>query len=73
MGDSEVGILIRMDHFLDKLEEHLHALQDALANMHARQSAIEAELLKKDDYTDVIEQTKKRLEELDQALGVNKK
>ena len=41
--------------------------------MHARQSAIEAELLKKDDYTDVIEQTKKRLEELDQALGVNKK
>ena len=41
--------------------------------MYTRQRAIKSELARKEDYTDRIEETKRKLKELDKKLGVNTK
>ena len=72
LGDTELGMLVRLDNFLDKLEEHLHTLKAGLTDLRTRQEAIREEILKKEDYTDRIEQTRLQLEKIDKKLGVNK-
>ena len=64
---------MRIDNYLDKLEEHLERMETALSDMYTRQSAIREELLRKESYTDRIEALKEQLERLDKKLGVNKK
>ena len=73
LADTELGMLVRIDNYLDKLEEHLAKMQTALSDMYARQSATKAELAQKENYTDKIEEIKAQLERLDKKLGVNKK
>ena len=73
LGDTELGVLVRIDNYLDKLEEHLEKMQTSLSDMYARQSATQAELVQKENYTDKIEEIKTQLEKLDKKLGVNKK
>lgn len=73
LGDTELGILVRIDNCLDKLEEHIQKMQTWLSDMYARQRAIKSELARKEDYTDRIEETKRKLKELDKKLGVNTK
>ena len=65
--------MIRIDNYLEKLEEHLEKMQDKLSNMNLRQEAIIRELRQKEDYADKIEELKQKLEKLDEKLGVNKK
>jgi superfamily II DNA/RNA helicase len=73
LADTEFGMLVRIDNYLDKLEEHLEKMQASLSDLYARQSATRAELSQKENYTDKIEEIKARLEKLDKKLGVNKK
>jgi hypothetical protein len=73
LADTELGMLVRIDNYLDKLEDHLEKMQTSLSDMYARQSATQAELAQKENYTDKIEEIKTRLERLDKKLGVNKK
>lgn len=73
LADTDLGVLVRIDNYLDKLEEHLQKMQDRLSDMYGRRDAIRAELTQKEDYTDKIEQLKHKLERLDKKLGVNKK
>jgi DNA repair ATPase RecN len=73
LADTELGMLVRIDNYLDKLEEHLEKMQTSLSDMYARQSATKAELSQKENYTDKIEEIKAQLEKLDKKLGVNKK
>lgn len=73
LGDTELGVLVRIDNFLQKLPEHLKKMQLSLSDMHARKSSIKAELVKKEDYSDKIEETQKEIEKIDKKLGVNKK
>jgi hypothetical protein len=73
LADTEFGMLVRIDNYLDKLEEHLEKMQTSLSDMYARKSATKAELSQKENYTDKIEEIKAQLERLDKKLGVNKK
>ncbi len=73
MGDTEVGTLIRIDNFLESLNEHLEKLEKTIAELERRKIDGKAELSKKEDYTDKIEATKQRLENIDKKLGVKKK
>lgn len=73
MGDTEVGTLIRIDNFLESLNEHLEKLMKTIAELEQRKIDGKTELSKKEDYTDKIEETKQRLESIDEKLGVKKK
>ena len=73
LGDTDIGNLIRIDNYLDSLEERLIKLKINLEKMKERESDIRRELSKDESYTDQIETYKKKVEELDKKLGVNKK
>jgi hypothetical protein len=68
MGDTELGALVRIDNFLDKLDSHLEKIQNSISEMYVRQETIKIELAKKEDYTDKIEKTKLRLEKIDKKI-----
>lgn len=73
LGDTELGALVRLDNYLDKLDEHLQKLKAGLAELLERQEAIAQELSRREDYADRIEETRLKLERMDKKLGVNKK
>ena len=73
LADTELGVLVRIDNYLEKLCEHLEKMQENLKNMRIRQEDIQKELIRKEDYTDKIEFYTKKLEEIDKKLGVDKK
>ena len=73
LADTELGVLVRIDNYLDKLEDHLKKMQEGLSVMCARRDAIRTELTRKEDYTDKIDKLKQKLENLDKKLGVKKK
>lgn len=73
MGDADIGILIRIDNFLDNMSEHLAKLEDGLARYEDKELDIKTELAKRESYTDQIEMYRKKVEELDKKLGVDKK
>ena len=73
MGDTEIGTLVRIDNFLDDLDKHLERLLKTITDLEQKAVDAKAELAKKDDYSDKIEETKQRLEAIDNKLGVKKK
>lgn len=73
LGDTELGGLIRIDHFLDHFDEHIQKLRENLAKMKERQKNICEELEKNESYAEQIEQLRKELERIDRKLGVDKK
>ena len=73
LGDTEVGNLMRIDNCLDTLGERLKKLQAGKEKLENRKSDIEEELARKEDYSEEIEKYRKRVEELDDKLGVDKK
>jgi plasmid rolling circle replication initiator protein Rep len=58
---------------LEKLNKHNEKLKMALCQMEEKEKAIKAELAKDESYVDRILEYKKKLEELDKKLGVEKK
>ena len=74
MSGSEIGNLIRIDHFLEKetFTSYLNSLKEGLQSYIARKEGIEEELKHEESYTDRIEELTKRLETIDKELGVNK-
>lgn len=73
LGDTDIGNLIRIDNHLDSLEEHLIKLKMNLEKLKEKERDIRFELSKDESYTDRIETYKKKVEELDKKLGVDKK
>ena len=73
LGDTDIGNLIRIDNFLDSLDEHLAALEQGLESLNDKERDIRSELSKDESYIDRIEEYKKKLEKLDKRLGVDKK
>ena len=72
LADAEVGFLIRIDNRLETFDMHIKKLETALEGLYAKKRDIEAELAKKEDYSDRIEECQTRLEEIDNKLGVDK-
>ena len=73
LGESDTGMLVRIDNYLDNLPLHLDRLREGYSSLCDRQEAIREELTKKYDYADRIEQLKEEIEKLDKELGVDKK
>lgn len=73
LGDTDIGNLIRIDHYLDSLEDHLGKLMLNLKKLREKEKEIRFELSKDESYADQIETYKKKVEELDKKLGVDKK
>lgn len=72
LGSSEIGSLIRIDNFLDDLENLLNKFNKELDRMLTRKNDIELELTKDDSYIDIIRDLEDKLVKLDNKLGVNK-
>ena len=73
LGDTEIGGLIRIDNYLGALPNHLLELENNYKNLCERHEAVKLELTKKENYTDNIEEIKRKLEKIDKKLGVGKK
>ena len=71
LGESEMGALVRVDNFLDKLGEHYRTMSEELKTMRQSLTALEAELARGENHTDRIEALKERLQRIDKELGVN--
>ena len=71
LGDREIGNLIRIDHFIDSMDDHRKKLKRELNHLQARTRDIETELAKDPGYVRQIEMLRKRLEHIDQQLGVD--
>lgn len=65
LGDTEIGNLIRIDHYLDSLRDYPEKLQVGLEKMKEKETDIKAELAKDENYSEQIEDYKKRIEKLD--------
>lgn len=72
LGESENGILIRIDNFLDGFSKHVDKLSEALRTVRARKKQIEEELSKPEAYSDEIERLESELERIDKKLGVTR-
>ena len=72
MGDTQAGVLLRIDNFLEKLNIYFEKLNIQLDELTRKESDIANELSKKEDYTDRIEKLKNKLERIDKKLGVDK-
>ncbi len=70
LSESKTGCLIRIDNFLNGLEEHLMKLKNSLEQIHERKKAIELLLADHEDYSEQIERLKRELQILDNQLGV---
>ena len=71
MGDSEKGILLRIDNYLEALPEHLNKLKEVLSSLVTRQAELKAELGKNDSYTETITALQNKLRQIDKKLGVS--
>ena len=56
----------------DALGEKLQAMRKDLARLQTRQEEVRREFLRKEDYTDIIEELKHKIERIDKKLGVKK-
>lgn len=73
LGDTEIGNLVRIDNYLDTLENHLEKLNVGLAKLQERELDLKKELAKDENYGEQIEHYRKEVEKLDKELGVDKK
>ena len=69
-GDSEVGVLIRIDNFLESFDKHIEKENQVLEKLQLRKSDIEDELSKESDYVDAINELQENLKLVNEKLGV---
>lgn len=70
IGSSEIGMMIRIDNFLEGFEKFILSEREKLHNLFLREEHIKNELEKKDSYSDKIQRLQKKLKLLDKKLGV---
>ena len=73
LGDTEIGNLIRIDNYLDALDDHLEKLKTCLSKLTEKEIELKAELSKDENYSEQIEKYKAEVEKLDKKLEVDKK
>lgn len=71
LGDTDIGYLIRIEHFLDTLPDHLEKLKTGLSKLKERETELKAELSKEENYGEKIEEYRARIAKIDQKLGVD--
>lgn len=73
IGESEKGVIIRLDNCLEGLSDRCMRLQGSYEQLCRNRQHIVDELSKDEDYEEKINSVKTKLEEIDKKLGVNKK
>ncbi len=71
ISDRKAGILIRIDHCLDRLEERADEIRQQKERLEKELRDIETEISTAVDYADLIEKHKVELNQIDEELGVN--
>lgn len=69
LSSSEIGGMMRIDHFLERLPEEYESLCRRTQELKRRKQFLEEALKKETDYSDQIENYRKKVEELDHLLG----
>jgi hypothetical protein len=72
LGESEGGILVRLDNFLDNLDKHCNKLNEGLRMLRARKKQAEEELGKPETYSERLDELQNELDNIDKKLGVNR-
>lgn len=70
LGESDKGMLLRIDNFLEDFDRHMEKLTEGLDVLRDRKLGIEAELAKGESYADEIEKYRRLLAEIDAELGI---
>lgn len=73
LGDTEIGNLVRIDNYLDTLDDHLEKLKTCLSKLTEKEIELKAELSKDENYSEQIEKYKAEVEKIDKNLGVDEK
>ena len=73
LGDTEIGNLVRIDNYIDMLDEHLEKLKTGLFKLKEKEIALKAELSQDENYIGQIEKYKAEVRKIDKKLGVDKK
>lgn len=73
LGDTEIGNLVRIDNYLDTLDDHLEKLKTCLSKLTEKEIELKAELAKDENYSEQIEKYKAEVEKIDKNLEVDKK
>ena len=73
MGNSELGIIVRLDNFFERLSKLKDDYLDTKNNLIKKQNDLINELKKTNPYEVVIEKLENELEQIDKLLGVDKK
>jgi hypothetical protein len=73
LGDSERGMIVRIDNFLEELKSLALKFTDELADLSLERERIRMELEKDESYVDKIEELKAEIKRLDKELGVTEK
>ena len=71
MGNSEMGILPRIDNYLNSMKERLDTIDSNLLDLKNRKIALEEELLKKPDYSSAIESLAREIKAIEKELNIN--
>ncbi len=71
MSDKETGLLIRIDNFLDRLDEHAGKIRRQKDLLEQELRETESELEKTGNYSELIDKYTAKLEKIDEELGVN--
>lgn len=70
MGDKETGNLIRIDNFINTLEDKYKAVQKRINQLGDKETGIITELKNKVSYATEIEDLRSKLEKINKKLGV---
>lgn len=70
LGESDTGVLIRIDNFLENLKKLSLRFMDNLAELTSERARMSQELEKNENYAEKIEELKQELKLLDKKLGV---
>ncbi len=71
LGDTDSGVIIRLDNFIDRFGAHLEKLESELSNLRHKSRALKRELASGNDYEEQLEALREKLAEIDGRLGIN--
>lgn len=72
LSDKEMGVLVRIDNYLDRMDERVNRLSRELDILRQELRETETSLAAADSYADMIDECEARLDEIDKELGISK-
>lgn len=70
IGNSELGVMVRIDNVLEGLPDKLSKKEKELANLNEEEKSIQIELDKKFDYSNQISELKKQIDQIEKKLKI---